>query len=103
MQPIRFCARPRATPGRASLHLRPVAAAVASARLDPAVTFYALRHSYITHALNAGVPLKAVAEHCGTSVIMISRTYAKVLAGHHARYAAMAAPPWSSTGEPTTS
>lgn len=76
----------------ASLHLRPVAAAVASARLDPATTFYALRHSYITHALNAGIPLKAVAEHCGTSVVMISRTYAKVIAGMQARYAAMAAP-----------
>jgi integrase len=76
----------------ASLHLRPVAAAVAYARLDPATTFYSLRHSYITHALNAGVPLKAVAEHCGTSVVMISRNYAKVLAGQQARYAAMAAP-----------
>jgi integrase len=78
-------------PWTASLHLRPMTAAVAAARLDPSTTFYALRHSYITHALNAGVPIKAVAEHCGTSVIMISRTYAKVLAGHHARYAAMAA------------
>ena len=38
------------------------------------------------------MPIKAVAEHCGTSVIMISRTYAKVLAGDHGRYAAMAAP-----------
>ena len=79
-------------PWTASLHLRPMAAAVAAARLDPATTFYTLRHSYITHALNAGVPIKALAEHCGTSVIMISRTYAKVLGGHHARYAAMAAP-----------
>lgn len=79
-------------PWTASLHLRPVAAAVASARLDPATTYYALRHSYITHALNSGVPLKAVADHCGTSVVMISRNYAKVLTGHQARYAAMAAP-----------
>jgi integrase len=79
-------------PWTPSLHLRPVAAAVAAARLDPATTYYALRHSYITGALDAGVPIKAVAEHCGTSVVMISQTYAKVLAGHHARYAAMAAP-----------
>jgi integrase len=79
-------------PWARSWHLRPVADSIAAAKLDPATTFYALRHSYITHALNAGVPIKAVAEHCGTSVIMISRTYAKVLAGHHARYAAMAAP-----------
>jgi integrase len=79
-------------PWTPSLHLRPVAAAVAAAKLDPATTFYALRHSYVTHALNAGVPIKAVAEHCGTSVVMISRTYAKVLAGDRGRYAAMGAP-----------
>ncbi len=70
-RPSRCCARPTGGSWTASLHLRPMAAAVAAARLDPATTFYALRHSYITHALNAGVPIKAVAEHCGTSVIMI--------------------------------
>ena len=80
---------PRWTP---SLHQRPFAAAVATAGLDPDTTFYALRHSYISRALLAGVPTKAVADHCGTSAVMIERHYAKFIRSDQQRFAAVAAP-----------
>lgn len=54
--------------------------AVEKAKLDPAGTFYALRHSYISRAIEAGMSLTVLAENCGTSVRMIEKTYAKVLA-----------------------
>jgi integrase len=76
-----------------SFHTRRFAAAVAAAGLDPEATFYALRHSYISRALKAGVPVKAVADHCGTSLAMIARHYSKFLAEDRRRYAALAAPP----------
>jgi integrase len=76
-----------------SFHTRRFAAAVAAARLDPDTTFHALRHSYISRALKAGVPAKAVAVHCGTSLAMIARHYSKFLAEDRKRYAAIAAPP----------
>lgn len=76
----------------ASLHKRPFAAAVKLAGIDPEATYYALRHAYISHALNAGVPAKAVADHCGTSLRMIETNYAKFIPEDRARYAAVAAP-----------
>ena len=41
--------------------------------------FYALRHAYISEAIENNVPLTVIAENCGTSVRMIEETYAKVL------------------------
>jgi hypothetical protein len=52
-----------------------------------------LRHSHISRALKVGVPAKAVADHCGTSLAMIARHYGKFLAEDRKRYAALAAPP----------
>ena len=75
-----------------ALHTRRVAAAVQHAGLDPATTFYALRHTYISRALRQGVPAKAVADHCGTSLRMIEANYAKFFPEDRARYAAIAAP-----------
>jgi integrase len=75
-----------------SVHKRPFAAAVAKAGVDPGATFYALRHSYISRALRQGVPAKAVADHCGTSLRMIETNYAKFIPEDRARYAAIAAP-----------
>lgn len=75
-----------------SLHQRPFEEAVGRAGLDPDTTFYALRHTYISRALVAGVPTKAVADHCGTSMAMIERYYAKFIQTDRARYAAVAAP-----------
>ena len=79
-------------PWTESLHKRPFHAAVKLAGIDPDTTFYALRHTYISHALKAGVPAKAVADHCGTSLRMIETNYAKFIPEDRARYAAMAAP-----------
>jgi integrase len=59
---------------------RPMARAVATVGLDSESTFYALRHSYISRSIEAGMPLTVLAENCGTSVRMIEQTYAKVLA-----------------------
>jgi integrase len=75
-----------------SLHQRPLAEAVAKAGLDPATTFYALRHSFISRALKAQVPVKAVADQCGTSLAMIQRFYAKFIPSDQAEYAKVAAP-----------
>ena len=79
-------------PWTESLHKRPFHAAVKLAGIDPDTTFYALRHTYISHALKAGVPAKAVADHCGTSLRMIETNYAKFMPEDRARYAALAAP-----------
>ncbi len=79
-------------PWTESLHKRPFSAAVAKASVDPDATFYALRHAYISNALKAGVPAKAVADHCGTSMRMIEANYAKFMPEDKARYAALAAP-----------
>jgi integrase len=85
-----------------SFHTRRFAAAIAAAGLDPDATFYALRHSYISRALKAGVPVKAVADHCGTSLMMIQNHYSKFIAEDRRRYAVLAAPPlqleFSNTG-----
>jgi len=56
-------------------HRRPFQRAVARAGLDPAVTFYSLRHSSITRALLAGVPVRLAAAAHDTSTPMIERSY----------------------------
>ena len=58
---------------------RPMKAAVKAAELDPAVTIYSLRHSWIAAALLAGTEVRIVADHCGTSVAMIEQTYSKFI------------------------
>lgn len=79
-------------PWTKSLHKRPVDMAVKRAGLDSGTSLYALRHSYISGALKAGVPIKAVADHCGTSIPMIQRYYAKFIPTDLARYAEAASP-----------
>jgi len=74
---------------------------VARAGIDPKTTFYALRHAYISHALKVGVPAKAVADHCGTSLRMIEANYAKFMPEDRARYAAIAAPALRVSAEPS--
>ncbi|MGA9602336.1 MAG: tyrosine-type recombinase/integrase [Methylocystis sp.] len=59
---------------------RPVKDALAKAGLAPEGSIYALRHTYVSRAIEGGVPLNVIAENCGTSVRMIEKTYAKVLA-----------------------
>jgi integrase len=83
---------PAGTPWTKSLHARRVATAVKKAGLDPETSLYALRHSYISRALKAGIPVKAVADQCGTSIAMIQRFYAKFIPSDLAEYAHKAAP-----------
>ena len=58
---------------------RPFKRAAAAAGLPVTASFYTLRHSHISRAIEAGMPLSLVAENCGTSLLMIQRNYAKVL------------------------
>ena len=37
-------------------------------------------NTYVSRAIEGGVPLNIIAENCGTSVRMIEKTYAKILA-----------------------
>jgi integrase len=59
---------------------KPMKRALKAAGLDERASFYALRHSHISRAIEARVPLTVIAEQCGTSVRMIEENYAKVLA-----------------------
>lgn len=63
-----------------SWQARPFKAAAKAAELPATASFYALRHSHISRAIEAGMPLTIVAENCGTSLLMIQRNYGKVLA-----------------------
>lgn len=63
-----------------SEHHRPFKRAAALAELPSSASFYSLRHSYISRAIEAGMPLSLLAENCGTSLTMIQQNYAKVLA-----------------------
>jgi integrase len=39
---------------------------------------YGFRHSYVTRVLAQGVPIKVLADWCGTSVVMLERTYSHI-------------------------
>ncbi len=65
--------------GRAD-HIRPMKEARERAKLPAKTSMYSLRHSHISHAIIAGMPLTVLAENCGTSVRMIEENYAHVLA-----------------------
>ena len=56
--------------------------AAKAARLPDGATIYALRHTAITRALLAGVPVRLVASSFDTSVAMIEKTYSKFIADH---------------------
>jgi integrase len=63
-------------------HRRPFAEAAKAAGLPEGATAYCLRHSAITRALLAGVPVRLVASSFDTSIQMIERTYSKFIANH---------------------
>jgi integrase len=75
-----------------SHQLRRMASALGEAGLEKSGTFYALRHSYISRAIEGGVPLIVIAENCGTSVRMIENTYAKILAEKRREFIERGAP-----------
>jgi site-specific recombinase XerD len=72
--------------------VRPMKRAIGKANLDPRGCFYALRHAYISEAIENNVPLTVIAENCGTSVRMIEETYAKVLFEKKRKFVEQGAP-----------
>jgi integrase len=52
-------------PWRTSHQLRPTAQACMHARIDPPVSFHALRHTWASHAVMNGMPLLVVAKNLG--------------------------------------
>ena len=77
---------------RRSHQQRRMALALERSGLDQDATFYALRHSYISRAIEGEVPLNVIADNCGTSIRMIETTYAKVLAGKRMEFIERGAP-----------
>ncbi len=71
--------------GKSEQH-RPFKRAAKAARLPRSASFYALRHSHISRAIEAGMPLNLLAENCGTSLSMIQKNYAKVLASSRQQF-----------------
>jgi integrase len=66
----------------ASAHYRQFREAARAAELPDGTTIYSLRHTAITRALLAGVPVRLVASSFDTSVAMIEKTYSKFIADH---------------------
>jgi integrase len=65
--------------GKSEQHRR-IKRALKDAKLPEAATFYSLRHSHISRAIEEDVPLFILARNCGTSETMIRKHYAKLLA-----------------------
>jgi integrase len=65
--------------GKSHQH-RPIKAALKAAKLPKSASMYTLRHTYISRAIERGMPLTLIAENVGTSVAMIERNYAHMLA-----------------------
>ena len=63
-------------------HRIPFHKAAEAAHLPDGATMYCLRHTAITRALLAGVPVRLVAASFDTSVAMIEKTYCKFIADH---------------------
>ncbi len=71
---------------------RPIKDALKRANLPPNGSLYALRHTYVSHSIEGGVPLNIIADNCGTSVRMIEKTYAKILAEKRRNFIERGAP-----------
>ena len=56
--------------------------AAQAANLPDGASIYCLRHSAITRALLAGVPVRLVASSFDTSIAMIEKSYSKFIASH---------------------
>lgn len=66
--------------------------AAKAAELTPDACFYALRHTYVSQSIEGEVPLNLIADNCGTSVRMIEKNYAKVLAERQRHFIEKGAP-----------
>jgi len=73
---------PNAEGGRwpRSGHHRFIKRAVALAKLPASVSIYTLRHAHLSRAIEHNMSLQLIADNCGTSLLMIQRNYAHVLA-----------------------
>jgi integrase len=71
---------------------RPLKAALKAANLPEDGCIYALRHTYISRAIEGRAPLNIIASNCGTSVRLIEKTYAKVLAEKQREFIEAGAP-----------
>ena len=71
---------------------RPMKAAIQRAKLDDRGNLYALRHAYISEAIERNIPLTILAKNCGTSVRIIEKTYAKVLRAKEQEFVERGAP-----------
>lgn len=71
---------------------RPIKEALERAGLPGEGSIYALRHTYISQAIEGGVPLNIIADNCGTSVRMIEKTSAKILAEKRREFIQLGAP-----------
>jgi integrase len=76
---------------------RPLKRALKKASLPLDGSLYALRHTYVSRAIEGGVPLNIIAENCGTSVRMIEKTYAKILAEKRRNFIERGAPSLANT------
>jgi integrase len=63
-------------------HREPFIKAAQAAGLPPGASVYALRHTAITRALLAGVPVRLVASSFDTSIKMIEKSYSRFIADH---------------------
>jgi integrase len=63
-----------------SMQHRRMKAALKAAELPRSASFYTIRHTYISRAIERGMPLTLLAENVGTSVKMIEAHYAHMLA-----------------------
>jgi len=71
---------------------RPIKEALRASGLPTEGSLYALRHTYVSMAIEGGMPLNVIAENCGTSVRMIEKTYAKILAENRREFVERGAP-----------
>lgn len=75
--------KPSGESWRRSDHRYPFERAVRHAGLNSVtVTMYALRHSSIARQLLRGVPIRVVAVNHDTSVVMLERTYSRLIGDH---------------------
>jgi integrase len=61
-------------------HRRTIKRAAELAELPADTCVYSLRHAHASRAIEAGMPLSLLAENLGTSLLMLQRNYAHVLA-----------------------
>jgi integrase len=62
---------------------RPMKRALVAAELPATASFYALRHSHISRAIESGIPLPVIALNVGTSLRMLEKNYFHVMQQTH--------------------